>query len=121
MRIAWTVLAVSLAATPVLAAEGACLQNNRLVSTRVIDSRTIAAIDRMGQRFTVHMRGNCIGLNRTSEYLSFRTKTQLGCLSRGDTISYNRPGEGTPVRARGSTQTPCFVDFVTQGAPPAGR
>ena len=104
---------------PALAASDACVQNNRIFSTKVIDSSTVLITDMDKKQYTVHMRGTCIGLDKNAEMLSFRTKTQLGCLTSGDSISYNVPGERTPVTVRGSIQTPCFVDRVTEGGPPA--
>jgi hypothetical protein len=103
---------------PALAAGDACLQNNRIYSTRVIDSSTILVTDLDKKQYIVHMRGTCIGLDKNALSLSFRTKTELGCLTSGDSISYNRPGERTRVSIRGSLQTPCFVDSVMEGAPP---
>ena len=108
-----------LAAEPTLAAGEACLQRNRIWSTRVIDGSTVLITDLGKAQYTVHMRGLCVGLNRTAEKLSFRTKTEIGCLSHGDSISYNQPGEATRVTVRHSTQTTCIIDSVTAGAPPA--
>ena len=113
-----TALATILAAAPALAASEACLQNNRILSTKVIDASTILITDMSKKEYTVHMRGTCIGLSETAENLSFRTKTELGCLTRGDSISYNLRGEDAHVAIRPQTQTPCFVDNVTAGAPP---
>ena len=114
-------LATTFTALPALAAGDACVQINRIFSTMVVDSNTILVTDLAKKQFTVHMRGVCVGFDRNSQKLSFRTKTvtELGCLSRGDSVSYNVPGENTPVTVRGSLQTPCFVDSVTEGAPSA--
>jgi hypothetical protein len=109
--------AIALAAGPAMAATDACVQNNRIVSTSVIDGSTVVVTDTDKKQYTVHMRGNCVGLDRNAVNLSFRTKTRLGCLSRGDTISYSMPGEGTKPRVRPNLQTPCVVDGVTEGAP----
>jgi hypothetical protein len=106
---------------PALAASEACLQNNRILSTKVVDGSTVLIIDRDKKQYTVHMRGTCVGFDQNAEKLSFRTKTELGCLSKGDSISYNVPGERTPVTVRGSTQTPCVINSVSEGAPPAQR
>jgi hypothetical protein len=95
----------------------ACVQNNRIYSTKVIDSSTILVTDLDKKQYIVRMRGTCIGLDKNALSLSFRTKTELGCLTSGDSISYNRPGERTRVSIRGSLQTPCFVDSVTQAGP----
>jgi hypothetical protein len=110
--------ASTLAAMPALAAGDACVQNNRTYSTRVIDSSTILVTDLDKKQYIVHMRGTSIDLDKNALSLSFRTKTELGCLTSGDSISYNRPGERTRVSIRGSLQTPCFVDSVMEGAPP---
>jgi hypothetical protein len=112
-------LTSTLAAVPALAAGEVCLQNNRILSTKVIDASTILITDISRKEYTVHMRGVCVGLNETAENLSFRTKTELGCLTRGDSISYNLPGERARIAVRPQTQTPCIVDTVTEGAPPA--
>jgi hypothetical protein len=119
--LAATTLAIMLAAQPVLAAGESCAQINRILSTQVLDNSTMLVTLRDMKQFTVHMRGVCIGFDRNAQYLSFRTQTQspIGCIAAGDTISYNVPGEGTRVRLRGSTQTPCFVGSVTEGPPPA--
>ena len=109
--------ASTLAAMPALAAGDACVQNNRIYSTKVIDSSTILVTDLDKKQYIVRMRGACIGLDKNALSLSFRTKTELGCLTSGDSISYNRPGERTRVSIRGSLQTPCFVDSVTQAGP----
>jgi hypothetical protein len=105
-------------ALPALAASDACVQNNRIFSTKVIDSSTVLITDLDKKQYTVHMRGICVGLDKNAEMLSFRTQTQLGCLTSGDSISYNVPGENTPVTVRGSIQTPCFIDSVKDGSPP---
>ena len=110
-------LASVVIAVPALAASDACVQNNRILSTKVINSSTVVIADKDKNQYTVHMRGTCVGLDKNAEMLSFRTSTQLGCLTSGDSISYNVPGEHTPVTVRGSLQTPCFVGRVTEGAP----
>jgi hypothetical protein len=117
--VVFVAIASAFTALPALAAADACLQINRIYSSNVVDRTTILIIDITNKQYTVHMRGACIGLDKTAEKLTFRTKTQLGCLTSGDSISYNRPGERTPVAIRGSMQTPCFVDHVTEGAPPS--
>ena len=119
--LAVTALAITLAAEPVLAAGESCAQINRILSTQVLDRNTMVVTLLDHSQYTVHMRGACIGLDQYALHLSFRTLTQspIGCISAGDTVSYNLPGENTPVRLHGSTQTPCFVGSVTAGAPPA--
>ena len=104
-----------LVSLPALAAPGACVPNNRIASTRVIDAQTIVVTDKDNKPYTVHMHGACIGLDQSAINLSFRTKTQLGCLSPGDTISYSLPGDKTPVQVRPNLQTPCVIDSVTAG------
>ena len=117
--IAVAALACAVAAAPVLAAESACLQRNRIYSTRVVDSSTILITDINKNQYTLHMVGSCVGLNDASQYLTFRTQGQneISCLRRGDRIGYNLPGEGTRVRVRPSLQTTCTIDSVTEGAP----
>jgi len=112
-----TALTGAFTASYALAASEACLPINRIVSTKVIDRSAIVVTTLDKKLYTVHMRGACIGLDKTAQKLSFRTKTELGCLSQGDSISYNRPGESVPVSIRGSLQTPCFVESVSDGAP----
>jgi len=114
-------IAGTIAAEPVLAAGVACLQSNRLVSTRVIDVGTILATDRSGQQYTLRMRGSCAGLDRNAQNLTFRPRTELSCVSAGDRIGYNRPGERTGIAVRGSMQTTCLIDQVSEGAPPGAH
>jgi endonuclease YncB( thermonuclease family) len=118
--LAATTLAMTLAALPALAAGESCAQINRILSTQVLDNSTMLVTLRDMKQFTVRMRGVCIGFDRNSQYLSFRTQTQspIGCIAPGDTVSYNVPGERTPVRLH-SLQTPCYVGSVTEGPPPA--
>src|SRR5580692_11547512 len=92
-----TALTSALTASYAFAAGDACLPINRIVSTRVIDRGAIVVTTLDKKRYTVHMRGACIGLDETAQKLSFRTKTELGCLSLGDSVSYDRPGESTRV------------------------
>jgi hypothetical protein len=112
-------LAAFTAVSPVLAADDAvCLPRNRIYSIRAFDSKTVLVFDRFQKQYTMHLRGNCVGLDRFSENLSLKTRTEYGCVQPGETLSYNRPNEGTPVRARNPLQTTCFIDRVTEGAPP---
>ena len=92
------------------------MQKNRIFSTRVIDSSTVLITDMDKKQYTVHMRGACVGFDKTSENLTFRTKTDLGCLGAGDTIGYNAPGERVSIKTRGSLQSTCSIDSVTAGA-----
>jgi hypothetical protein len=111
--------AAAFASVPALAAPGACVPNNRIQSTRVMNNTTIVVTDMSDKTYTVHMHGACVGLDQSAINLSFRTKTQLGCLSPGDTISYSLPGDRQPVQVRPNLQTPCVIDTVTEGLPAA--
>lgn len=117
--LALAAFACTMAAVPVFAAESVCIQRNRIYSTKVIDSRTILIIGTDKRPYTIHMSGSCTGLNDASQYLTFRTKSQneISCLSSGDTIGYNVPGEDTPVRVRPNVQTSCTIGSVTADAP----
>ncbi len=115
-------LAAYFALSPVLAADDAvCLPRNRIQSLRVQDSRTVLVFDRFAKQYTMHMRGNCIGLSINTENLSLKTRTEYGCVQPGETLSYNRLNEGTPVRARNPLQTTCFIDHVTEGHPASSK
>jgi len=82
-------------ATPVLAAEEACLQNNRIWGWQALDQRTLVVTDRDYKRYTVHLTGGCIGLDRyAGASIVFRQKLNLGCLSQGDMVAFNSPGLG---------------------------
>jgi len=99
----------TLAASPVLAASGdACLQNNRIWSWRMIDTRTLLVTDVNYRPFTVHLTGGCVGLTNAVNALAFRTWTSLGCLKRGDEIIYRDPALG---------RMSCFVNNVESAAP----
>jgi hypothetical protein len=89
-------MGVSLA-TPVLAAaDNACLQNNRIWGWQAVDDRTLIVTDRSYRRFTVHLTGGCIGLDKyAGASLVVRTSTSLSCLMQGDRIAFNSPGLGT--------------------------
>jgi hypothetical protein len=93
-------------ASPVLAAESACLQANRVWGWQAANDRTLIVTDRTYNRFTVHLSGGCINLaQNTSQPLVFRTKTNLGCVSQGDLVAFNSPGLG-PLT--------CFVNSVEE-------
>lgn len=114
-------LATAFTALPALA-QNVCLQNNRIETTKVIDSQTILATDKDKKQYTIHMNGKCVGLDQFSELLSFRPKMQLGCLQHGDSISYSQPGNpaqrANSITIHGAqTQIPCYVDRVTAGPP----
>ena len=88
-------LGVSIA-TPVLAAaDNACLQNNRIWGWKAVDDRTLIVTDRNYKRFTVHLSGGCIDLDKyAGASLVVRTTTSLSCLMTGDRIAFNSPGLG---------------------------
>jgi hypothetical protein len=97
-----------------------CLSNNRIWSTSVVDDRTLIVNDRFGNPFVVEFSGGCQGLTTTvNPRLSFNTRTNLGCLSRGDRVAF---------RHRTLGRNTCFVrdvhtDFSTlaRGGRPAVR
>jgi hypothetical protein len=102
-------IAGTMLATPVLAASGdACLQNNRIWSWRMVNSRTLVVTDVNYRPFTVHLTGGCVGLTNAIGALAFRTWTDLGCLRRGDTVSFREPTLG---------RMSCFVTDVQPGLP----
>jgi hypothetical protein len=82
---------------------GACLRNNQIWSTSVIDDRTIIANDRFNNPFVVELSGGCSGLTSNLGQVDFRTRTNLGCLSRGDRVSF---------RHRTLGRNTCFVRDV---------
>jgi hypothetical protein len=119
--VAAAALATAFTAVPVLA-QNVCLQNNRLQSTKVIDSQTILATDMDKKQYTIHLTAKCVGLDQFAQLLTFRPTTELGCLKHGDSIRYSLPGD--PSQGAGSitvhgtqTQPDCTVDSVTAGAP----
>jgi hypothetical protein len=101
-------------ATPVLAAsENACLQNNRIWGWQAVDDRTLIVTDRNYKRFSVHLTGGCVGLDKyAAASLVVRTSTSLSCLTTGDRIAFNSPGLGpltcvvTDVQAAASAPPP---------------
>ena len=102
-------MGVSLA-TPVLAAaDNACLQNNRIWGWQAVDDRTLIVTDRNYKRFTVHLTGGCIGLNRyAGASLVVRTANNLSCLMTGDRIAFNSPDLGSLT---------CVVTDTNPGVP----
>src|SRR5262245_9840848 len=87
----------------------ACLQNNRIWSTNVVDDRTLIVMDRSRNLFVVELSGGCVGLTDNLGPIRFRTSTSLGCLGRGDRVSF---------RHRAVGRNTCFVrdvhtDFTT--------
>ena len=95
---------------PVFAAQDkTCLQNNRIWGWQAVNDRTLILTDRSYQRYTVDLTGGCINLEHyAGAKLTVRTKTNLGCLSQGDTIDFISPGIG---------QMSCFVQGVRSGVP----
>jgi hypothetical protein len=104
-----TILAANLASPVLAAADDACLQNNRIWGWQAVDDRTLLVTDRTYKRYTVHLTGGCVGLKTyAAATMAFATKTNLGCLSQGDKISFSMPGIG-PLS--------CFVTTVDAGVP----
>ena len=81
-----------------------CLQNNRIWSTSVVNDRTLIVRDRQNNPFVVELSGGCSGLTSSLGGINFRTRTNLGCLSRGDRVSFRN----TAMRSRDT----CFVRNV---------
>src|SRR5690242_9201532 len=89
--------------------DNACLQNNRIWNTSVVDDRTLIVTDRFNNPFVVELSGGCTGLTRNFGRIDFRTRSNLGCLGRGDRLSF---------RDRTLGRNTCFVrdvhtDFTT--------
>jgi hypothetical protein len=84
------VLAADEAAKP---AASACLQNDLIWNFNVVNQRELQVIDRNDRVFTVKMTGGCIGLTNLAT-LSFRTRTSLGCLQKGDRVAFREPTLG---------------------------
>lgn len=97
-------------AGPVLAAaDEACLQNNRIWGWQALDQRTLVVTDRQMKKYTVHLTGGCLNLDKyVGAALLIRGKTELGCISQGDRIAFDSPGVG-PLT--------CFVTSVQAGPP----
>ena len=87
----------------------ACLQNNRIYGWMVVNERALIVNDIYGRRFSVDLSSGCVGLTNATLALRFLTTTDLGCLMRGDRISFRAPVLG-PMS--------CFVNDVQ---PLAGR
>jgi hypothetical protein len=104
------VLMAATLASPVLAAESACLQSNRVWGWQAVDDRTLIVTDRNYKRYTVRLTGGCIGLDKyAAAPLVVQARTSLGCMGQGDRIGFQAPGLG-PLT--------CTVTEV-QDAPPA--
>ena len=83
-------------ASPVLAAENACLQSNRVWGWQAVNDRTLVVTDRNNKRYTVRLTGGCIGLDKYAAVpLVFSTRTSLGCVGQGDRIAFRAPGLGS--------------------------
>jgi hypothetical protein len=117
--LAATVLASTLVAIPALAqSDDVCLRLHDVYSTRIHDSSTIVATDRLRNEYTVHMRGTCVGLTTNAQPLIFQPLSEISCIKHGDRVSYSMPGEPLNISLYGgSGQTTCFIDSVSEGAP----
>ena len=81
----------------------ACLQNNRIYGWIVVNERALIVNDIYGRRFGVDLSSGCVGLTNATFALRFLTTTNLGCLMRGDRVSFRAPVLG-PMS--------CFVNDV---------
>jgi hypothetical protein len=91
--------------SPAMARSSAtCLQNNRIWSTSVVNDRTLIVRDRQNNPFVVELSGGCTGLTSSLGGINFRTHTNLGCLRRGDRVSFRNPAF--------SRRDTCFVREV---------
>jgi hypothetical protein len=91
-------LALSSSAIPVAFAqnrdEQSCLQNNRIWSWTAVNEGTLVVTDRYYRPFLVRMTSGCVGLTNATVALRFRTRTDLGCLEKGDRVSFRAPALG---------------------------
>ncbi|HEY4264808.1 MAG TPA: DUF6491 family protein [Micropepsaceae bacterium] len=100
-------------ASPVLAAENACLQSNRVWGWQALDDHTLIVTDRNEKRYTVHLTGGCVGLDKyAASALVVSTRTSLGCIGQGDRIAFRAPGLG-PLT--------CVVTNVTDAPAAPGK
>jgi hypothetical protein len=88
----------------------ACLQNNRIWGWNVVNERTLIVTDRNNRPFLVKLGGGCVGLTNATLRLAFNTWTNLGCLQRGDRVSFRAPALG---------RMSCFVNEVQPYVPGA--
>ncbi len=104
-------LGATLVTSGFAAEEKACVQNNRMWGWEAKDDRTLIITDRDYKKYTVSLRGGCIGLGRNYAGMSIAliTRTSLGCLMDGDRVVFNSPGLG---------RLTCFVEDVKAGVPP---
>ena len=91
-------LALSSSAIPVAFAvesrverERACLQNNRIWSWNAVNERTLVVTDEYYRPFLVRLTSGCVGLTNATVALQFNTWTNLGCLEKGDRVSFRDP------------------------------
>jgi hypothetical protein len=89
-------LALSSSAVPVAFArdERACLQNNRIWSWNAVNERTLVVTDQYYRPFLVRLTSGCVGLTNATVALQFNTWTDLGCLEKGDRVSFRDPTLG---------------------------
>lgn len=99
----------ALAASDSPKASAACLQNDLIYNFNVVDQRNLQVTDRNNHLFKVQLSGGCVGLTNLAT-ISFRTQTSLGCLQKGDRLSFQEPTLGRMT---------CFVTGV-QPAPDKG-
>lgn len=96
-------LAMTMASSAFAQRDRACLQNNRIWGWRVLNERTLTVNDRNGRPFIVNLSGGCVGLTNATLRLRFNSWTSLGCLKRGDRVSFVAPALG---------RMSCFVTDV---------
>ncbi len=123
-----SILTLTMASVAPAAAQNVCLQLNRVLSTKVIDSRTLMATDLQHRPYTIHMLQRCVGLDPSAQNLSFRRAAEIGseylCVQHGDTLGYSLPGDPSmglrSITVHGAqSQMQCTIDSVTPGAPAA--
>jgi hypothetical protein len=117
--LAVTVIALTLVAIPALAqSRGVCLRLHDVYNTKIHDNSTLVATDRQRNKYTVNMRGACVGLTTNAQPLMFRPFSEFSCLRRGDRVSYSMPGEPLNISLYGSSgQSTCFIESVSEGIP----
>jgi hypothetical protein len=81
-------------ASPVLAAERACLQSNRLRNWKVLDNQTLLITDTSYKNYRVSLSGACIALTDAVRQMVLRPATALGCMNSGDLVRFRSPGRG---------------------------
>jgi hypothetical protein len=96
--IAFGLLTLSSSALPAAFAqnrdERACLQNNRIWSWNAVNERTLVVTDMYYRPFLVRLTSGCVGLTNATVALQFNTWTDLGCLQKGDRVSFRDPALG---------------------------